>query len=136
VETEAQKRARELFKNLGLVTGSNESFQFDDDDVLQEQLRTVQDHASSWKYPNLKTGRIYSASDAEKKWHVEPIFISLRKYLKGKAPGSKLAKEVYRSAYNQGVTIHTDEIDLVKSYPKAWLDLYFGNLDELSKFLK
>ena len=42
--------------------------------------------------------------------------------------------EVYRSAYNQGVTIQQG-VD-GKEYPKAWLEMFFGNLDELAKFLK
>ena len=81
----------------------------------------------------LKTGKTYSASDVERKWHVEPKFISLKKYLK-KGPGEKLSKEVYRSAYNQGVTIQQG--DEGKEYPKAWLEMFFGNLDELANFLK
>jgi len=81
----------------------------------------------------LKTGKSYSASDMERKWHVEPKFISLKKYLK-KGPGEKLSKEVYRSAYNQGVTIQQG--DEGKEYPKAWLEMFFGNLDELANFLK
>ena len=81
----------------------------------------------------LKTGKSYSASDIERKWHVEPKFIGLKKYLK-KTPGEKLSKEVYRSAYNQGVTIQQG--DEGKEYPKAWLEMFFGNLDELANFLK
>ena len=81
----------------------------------------------------LKTGKTYSASEAERKWHVEPKFISLKKYLK-KSPGKKLAMEVYRSAYNQGVRIENKDGE--KAYPKAWLEMFFGNLDELAKFLK
>ena len=81
----------------------------------------------------LKTGRSYSASDVERKWHVEPIFITLKKYLK-KSPGAKLGKEVYRSAYNQGVRIENEGGE--KAYPKAWLEMFFGNLDELANFLK
>ena len=42
----------------------------------------------------LKTGKSHSASDVEKKWHVEPRYITLTKYLK-KSPGTKLGKEVY-----------------------------------------
>ena len=57
----------------------------------------------------------------------------MKKYLK-KPPGAKLAKEVYRSAYNQGVTIQQG--DEGKEYPKAWLEMFFGNLDELANFLK
>ena len=30
----------------------------------------------------LKTGKTYSASESERKWHVEPRFISLKEYLK------------------------------------------------------
>jgi len=83
----------------------------------------------------LKTGKSYSASDVERKWHVEPRFITLKKYLKKDTLGdTKLAKEVYRSAYNQGVTIRNKDGE--KSYPKAWLELFFGNLDELANFLK
>ena len=83
----------------------------------------------------LKTGRSYSASDMERKWHVEPKFITLKKYLKKDTLGdTKLAKEVYRSAYNQGVRIENKDCE--KAYPKAWLEMYFGNLDELANFLK
>ena len=83
----------------------------------------------------LKTGKTYSASDIEIKWHVEPIFITLKKYLKKDTLGdTKLAKEVYRSAYNQGVRIENKDGE--KAYPKAWLEMFFGNLDELAKFLK
>jgi len=81
----------------------------------------------------LKTGKSYSASDVERKWHVEPKFITLKKYLK-KSPGTKLGKEVYRSAYNMGVVIQSKDGE--KTYPKAWLELFFGNLDELANFLK
>ena len=93
--------------------------------------------ATSWVTfdPNeaLKSGYSYSASDMERKWHVEPRFITLKKYLK-KSPGAKLGKEVYRSAYNQGVIIKTKDDE--KAYPKAWLEMFFGNLDELANFLK
>ena len=83
----------------------------------------------------LKTGRSYSASEMERKWHVEPRFITLKKYLKKDTLGdTKLAKEVYRSAYNQGVMIKNKDGE--KAYPKAWLELFFGNLDELANFLK
>ena len=83
----------------------------------------------------LKTGRYYSASDMERKWHVEPIFITLKKFLKKDTLGdTKLAKEVYRSAYNQGVRIENKDGE--KAYPKAWLEMFFGNLDELANFLK
>jgi len=83
----------------------------------------------------LKTGRSYSASEMERKWHVEPRFITLKKYLKKDTLGdTKLAKEVYRSAYNQGVMIKNKDGE--KAYPKAWLEMFFGNLDELANFLK
>ena len=71
----------------------------------------------------------------ERKWHVEPIFITLKKFLKKDTLGdTKLAKEVYRSAYNQGVRIENKDGE--KAYPKAWLEMFFGNLDELANFLK
>ena len=71
----------------------------------------------------------------ERKWHVEPIFITLKKFLKKDTLGdTKLAKEVYRCAYNQGVRIENKDGE--KAYPKAWLEMCFGNLDELAKFLK
>ena len=59
--------------------------------------------------------------------------VTLKKYLK-KSPGAKLGKEVYRSAYNQGVRIENEGGE--KAYPKAWLEMFFGNLDELANFLK
>ena len=106
----------------------------------QQSMYDIEADAKEWTTglqweidETLKTGKTYSASDMEKKWHVEPKFITLKKYLK-KSPGPKLGKEVYRSAYNQGVRIESKDGE--KAYPKAWLEMFFGNLDELAKFLK
>jgi hypothetical protein len=129
METEEQKQLR-LLREAMKGSGS----------IYTRTMYDLEADAKEWSTglqwamdEELKTGRSYSASDVERKWHVEPKFISLKKYLK-KSPGKKLAKEVYRSAYNQGVTIQQG--DDGKEYPKAWLEMFFGNLDELANFLK
>jgi hypothetical protein len=129
METEEQKQLR-LLREAMKGSGS----------IYTRTMYDLEADAKEWSTglqwamdEELKTGRSYSASDVERKWHVEPKFISLKKYLK-KSPGKKLAKEVYRSAYNQGVTIQQG--DDGKAYPKAWLEMFFGNLDELANFLK
>jgi hypothetical protein len=132
METEEQKQAR--LARMKAAFGDSGSFQ------TYTSMYDIEADAKEWTTglqweidETLKTGRSYSASDVERKWHVEPIFITLKKYLK-KSPGAKLGKEVYRSAYNQGVRIENKNGE--KAYPKAWLELFFGNLDELANFLK
>ena len=128
METKAEREARIARMKSAFGTGS---MRYD------VNLYDAEVEATSWvefePLEELKAGKTYSASDVERKWHVEPIFITLKKYLK-KSPGKKLAKEVYRSAYNQGVTIQQGNEG--KEYPKAWLEMFFGNLDELANFLK
>ena len=141
METKEQREARlkAAAKRIGGV--------FQDTSGSQMVTRTMYDveaDAKEWTSgtdlrwdfdEELKTGKSYSASDMERKWHVEPKFITLKKYLKRDTLGdTKLAKEVYRSAYNQGVTIRNKDGE--KAYPKAWLEMFFGNLDELANFLK
>ena len=132
METEEQKQAR-LARLKGVFVDSSGSKTY-------TSMYEIEADAKEWTTgmqweidETLKTGKTYSASEAERKWHVEPRFISLKEYLK-KSPGKKLAMEVYRSAYNQGVTIQQGVEG--KEYPKAWLEMFFGNLDELAKFLK
>ena len=128
METKAEREARIARMKSAFGTGS---MRYD------VNLYDAEVEATSWvQYePNeaLKSGHSYSATDMERKWHVEPRFITLKKYLK-KSPGAKLGKEVYRSAYNQGVIIKNKDGE--KAYPKAWLEMFFGNLDELANFLK
>ena len=128
METKAEREARIARMKSAFGTGS---MRYD------VNLYDAEVEATSWVQfePNeaLKSGHSYSATDMERKWHVEPRFITLKKYLK-KSPGKKLGMEVYRSAYNQGVTIRNKDGE--KAYPKAWLEMFFGNLDELAKFLK
>ncbi len=133
METEEQKQAR--LARMKAAFGDSGSFQ-----TYTRDMYEIEADAKEWttglhwnQDEVLKTGKTYSASDVERKWHVDPIFITLKKYLK-KSPGTKLGKEVYRSAYNQGVRIENKNGQ--KAYPKAWLELFFGNLDELTKFLK
>ena len=134
METEAQKQAR-LARLKGVFVDSSGSKTY-------TSMYDIEADAKEWttglqwaQDEELKTGRSYSASDMERKWHVEPKFITLKKYLKKDTLGdTKLAKEVYRSAYNQGVTIRNKDGE--KAYPKAWLEMFFGNLDELANFLK
>ena len=132
METEEQKQAR-LRRLKGVFQDSSGS-------QIYTSMYDIEADAREWTTglqwamdEELKTGKTYSASDVERKWHVEPKFITLKKYLK-KSPGAKLGKEVYRSAYNQGVRIENKDGE--KAYPKAWLEMFFGNLDELANFLK
>ena len=134
METEEEKEAR-LKRLKGVFVDSSGSKIY-----TQQSMYDIEADAREWTTglqwamdEELKTGKTYSASDIEIKWHVEPIFITLKEYLK-KSPGTKLGKEVYRSAYNQGVRIESKDGE--KAYPKAWLEMFFGNLDELAKFLK
>ena len=131
METEEQKQARLARMKSAFGSGSSQTY---------TSMYEIEADAKEWSTglhwsmdEELKTGKSYSASDMERKWHVEPKFITLKKYLK-KSPGAKLGKEVYRSAYNQGVRIENKNGE--KAYPKAWLELFFGNLDELANFLK
>jgi len=130
METEEEREARLDRLKGAFGTGS---LKYD------SNLYDAEVEATSWvsfdPHEALKSGKSYSASDMERKWHVEPRFITLKKYLKKDTLGdTKLAKEVYRSAYNQGVTIRNKDGE--KTYPKAWLEMFFGNLDELANFLK
>mgnify|MGYP003109927583 FL=1 len=134
METQEEREAR-LKRLKGVFQDSSGSQIY-----TQQSMYDIEADAKEWTTglqwamdEELKTGKTYSASDVERKWHVEPIFITLKKYLK-KSPGPKLGKEVYRSAYNQGVRIESKDGE--KAYPKAWLEMFFGNLDELAKFLK
>ena len=132
METEAQKQARLARMKAAFGSGSYTSTNMYDIEADAKEWTTGLHWAMD---EELKTGRSYSASDVERKWHVEPIFITLKKYLKRDTLGdTKLAKEVYRSAYNQGVRIENKDGE--KAYPKAWLEMFFGNLDELANFLK
>ena len=110
METQEEREAR--LKRLKGVFQDSSGSQIH----TQQSMYDIEADAREWTTglqwamdEELKTGKTYSASEAERKWHVEPKFISLKKYLK-KSPGKKLAKEVYRSAYNQGVTIHRKSI--------------------------
>jgi hypothetical protein len=133
-QEEREARLRAAAKRIGGV------FQDASGSQIYTSMYDIEADAREWATglhwamdEELKTGKTYSASDVEIKWHVEPIFITLKEYLK-KSPGPKLGKEVYRSAYNQGVRIESKDGE--KAYPKAWLEMFFGNLDELAKFLK
>ena len=132
METEEQKQARLARMKAAFGSGSYTSTSMYDIEADAKEWTT----GLHWDMDEeLKTGKSYSASDMERKWHVEPKFITLKKYLKRDTLGdTKLAKEIYRSAYNQGVTIRNKDGE--KAYPKAWLEMFFGNLDELANFLK
>ena len=133
METKAEREARLARMKAAFGSGSHQTY---------TNMYEIEADAKEWTTglhwamdEELKTGKSYSASDMERKWHVEPIFITLKKYLKKDTLGdTKLAKEVYRSAYNQGVRIENEGGE--KAYPKAWLEMFFGNLDELANFLK
>tara|TARA_R100001198_G_C5075323_1_gene119490 strand:+ start:154 stop:552 length:399 start_codon:yes stop_codon:yes gene_type:complete len=131
METKAERDARLARMKAAFGSGSHQTY---------TTMYDIEADAKEWTTglhwamdEELKTGKTYSASDMERKWHVEPKFITLKKYLK-KSPGKNLGKEVYRSAYNQGVRIENKNGE--KAYPKAWLEMFFGNLDELANFLK
>ena len=140
---EREARLKAAAKRIGGVFQDSSGSQYHTarvDDIAT--MYDIETDAKEWatglhwaREEELKTGKSYSASDMERKWHVEPRFITLKKYLKKDTLGdTKLAKEVYRSAYNQGVTIRNKDGE--KAYPKAWLEMFFGNLDELANFLK
>ncbi len=63
--------------------------------------------------------------------------ISLYEYF-GKAVGSVIGKETYQASVEQGVKSFKKAIgaDSVRVYPKAWLEMFFGNLEVSLKLLE
>ncbi len=64
--------------------------------------------------------------------------ISLYEYF-GKAVGVVIGKETYRASIQQGVKSvkkYVATVGRVRVYPKAWLEMFFGNLEVSLKLLE